>query len=419
MLARRGNVSLRRQLAIVAVVYVVEGFPMGVYADVWPVFFRRHGASLAEIGWLAGLSIAWSLKVLWSPLVDRFGERRRWIAACVAVMAGCLLVFASAETDGVGTFAWLAIGLFCLASATQDVAIDAYTIGLVDRGREGPANSVRITAYRVGLIAAGGMLLLPRWIGWSGAFLAAALALLAFAAAVLACPAVAVPDTARRELFPALRRWLLRSGVFSVAAFVLLYRVGDRAMGPMVAPFWVDSGFSDEEIAFAKTTLGTLATIAGAVVGGLVVAKTGIGRSLLTLGALALASNLGYAAAAATGAGLLAVVSASALESFCGGLASAAFLSYLMRICEKEHAAVQYALVTSLYALAGTLVAAPSGWITERIGYTRYFALTAAYALPAFVFLPGARSWLAPGDAPPSALTPSTPRAPRRDPPRS
>jgi PAT family beta-lactamase induction signal transducer AmpG len=116
---------------------------------------------------------------------------------------------------------------------------------------------------------------------------------------------------------------------------------------------------------------------------------------------------------------LLAVVSASALESFCGGLASAAFLSYLMRICEKEHAAVQYALVTSLYALAGTLVAAPSGWITERIGYTSYFALTAVYALPAFAFLPGARSWLAPGEAPPSALTPSTPRAPRRDPPRS
>ena len=82
---------------------------MGVYADVWPVFFRRHGASLAEIGWLSGLSIAWSLKVLWSPLVDRFGERRRWIAACVAVMAGCLLVFAGAEPGGVGALAWLAI----------------------------------------------------------------------------------------------------------------------------------------------------------------------------------------------------------------------------------------------------------------------------------------------------------------------
>ena len=411
--------SLRRQLAIVAVVYVVEGFPMGVYADVWPVFFRRHGASLAEIGWLAGLSIAWSLKVFWSPLVDRFGERRRWIAACVAVMSACLLVFAGAEPGGVGRLAWLAIGLFCLASATQDVAIDAYTIGLVERGREGPANSVRITAYRVGQIAAGGLLLLPRWIGWPGTFLAGALGLGSFAAAVLACPPVTVPEVARRELLPALRRWALRPSVLSVAAFVLLYRVGDRAMGPMVTPFWVDRGLSNEEIAFAKTTLGMLATIAGAVAGGLVVSRAGIARSLAILGALALGSNFGYAAAAALEAGRIGVISASVLESFCGGLASAAFLSYLMRICEKEHAGVQFALVTSLYALAGTLVAAPSGWITEQIGYAAYFALTAVFALPAFAFLPGAWSWLEPAEEPAAALIPANPPAPRRDPPRS
>jgi PAT family beta-lactamase induction signal transducer AmpG len=228
-----------------------------------------------------------------------------------------------------------------------------------------------------------------------------------------------VPEVARRELVPALRRWLMRSGVLSVAGFILLYRVGDRAMGPMVSPFWVDRGFSDEEIAFVKTTLGTLATVAGAVVGGIVVSRAGIARSLAILGALALASNLGYAAAAATGAGWAGVASASVLESFCGGLASAAFLSYLMRICEKEHAAVQYALVTSLYALAGTLVAAPSGWITERIGYAAYFALTAAFALPAFAFLPGARSWLEPPQAPSAPFTPASPGAPRRDPPRS
>jgi len=413
------GVSWRRQLAIVALVYVVEGFPMGVYADVWPVFFRRHGATLAEIGWLSGLSLAWSLKVLWSPLIDRFGERRGWIAACLAVMAGCLLVFAGAVQDGVGALAWLALGLFCLASATQDVAIDAYTIGLVERGREGPANSVRITAYRAGLIAAGGMLLLPRWVGWSGAFGIAALGFVLVAGAVLTCPRVAVPEAARRELFPALRRWILRDGVFSVAAFVLLYRIGDRAMGPMVAPFWVDRGFSDEEIAFAKTTLGTLATVAGALSGGGVVSRIGIGRSLGVLGVLAMGSNLGYAAAAAVNAGWIGVVSASLLESFCGGLASAAFLSYLMRICQKEHAAVQYALVTSLYAFAGTLVAAPSGWLTERMGYAAYFALSAAFALPAFAFLRGARGWIGSADGPQAALTPASSPELRRGPPRS
>jgi len=417
MLAPGGLVSLRRQLAIVALVYVIEGFPVGVH-NVWPVFFRRNEASLGEIGWLSVLGFAWSFKVLWSPLVDRFGERRGWIAGCLAAMAASQLALAAVADGGIGGAVWLALALFCLASATQDIAIDAYTIGFVERGREGLANSVRITAYRAGLLVASGLLLLPRWIGWPGAFTAAALALLLLAAAVLRAPSVPVPEAARRELWPALRRWLARDRVLAVAAFVLFYRVGDRAMGPMPAALWVDRGFSNEEIALLSTTFGMLATVAGAVCGGAVVTRTGIARSLAVLGALALASNLGYTAAALA-TGKAPVVAAALVESFCGGLATAAFLSFLMRICEKEHAAVQYALLSSLALMAGTAIAAPSGWITERIGYAAYFALTAAFALPAFAFLPGARSWLEPGQAPPAALIPASPPAPRRDPPRS
>jgi PAT family beta-lactamase induction signal transducer AmpG len=166
-------------------------------------------------------------------------------------------------------------------------------------------------------------------------------------------------------------------------------------MGPMVKPFWVDRGFGDAEIAAVSALFGIVATVLGAIAGGAVVARIGIGRSLWLLGALALASNLGYAAVATLPeSGHAGVYAASAVESFCGGLASAAFLSYLMRICDKEHAAVQYALVTAIYALAGSLVAAPSGWVTERLGYAGYFGLTALYALPAFVFLHRARVWL-------------------------
>jgi PAT family beta-lactamase induction signal transducer AmpG len=389
-------VTLRRKLSVIALVYVIEGFPMGVYADVWPVFFRRQGMSLTEIGWLAGLSMAWSLKVLWSPLVDRYGERRQWIACCMIAMALCLLALSKVEVAHVGPLLWGVLALFCVASATQDIAIDAYTIGLVDRGEEGPANSMRVAAYRIGLIAAGGgLLFLPRWIGWNGTFAVAAVASALMAASVYAAPAVPVPAKSRKDVLGSLRNWLGRGGALPMLFFVLLYRVGDRAMGPMVKPFWVDRGFADEEIAFVSTTLGALATIVGAVVGGGVVARWGIGRSLWTLGVLALASNLAYAAAAAIPElGRSGVYAASIVESFCGGLATAAFLSFLMRICQKEHAAVQYALLTAVYALAGSLVAMPSGWFTERLDYAGYFALTAVFGLPAFAFLPGARRWI-------------------------
>jgi len=392
--------GLRYKLSIVAVVYVIEGFPMGVFAKLLPVFLRRHDVSLTAIGGLSGLALAWSAKALWSPLVDQYGERRQWIAGALLVMVGCLGALAVLDPVRIGAAIWVAIAIYCLASATQDIAIDAYTIGFIDRGQEGPANGMRFTAYRMGLVLAGGLLLLPRWVGWEGTFAAAAALTLAMAASLLLCPKVAVPQERRENTWEALRRWAGRSGVVWVALFVMLYRVGDRAMGPMVEPFWVDRGFTDEEIALVSSTLGVVAMVLGAIAGGTVVSRIGIGRSLWWLGLPALASNLAYAVAAALpDLGRAPVYAASVVESFCGGLASAAFMSYLMRICEKEHAAVQYALLTALYAVIGTLVAVPSGWLTERMGYAHYFALTALYALPAFAVLTGARRWLDSWDA--------------------
>jgi PAT family beta-lactamase induction signal transducer AmpG len=388
-------VSLRRKLALIGLVYVVEGFPMGIFLDVFPVFLARMGVPRAEIGFVAGLSLAWSLKVLWSPLVDRFGERRHWIGCALVAMAGALLAVGGATGEGLTPLLWGGLAFFCLASATQDVAIDAWTIGLVERGEEGPANSMRMTAYRLGMIGvANALLFLPRWVGWQETLAAGAALCALMAAAVSRLPRVAVAPAERRDSWGALRRWLARPGALPVFAFVLLYRVGDGAMAPMIKPFWVERGFSNEEIATISGMLAGTATIAGAWLAGWLVARVGIGRSLWIVGALALASNLGYAAAAALPeAGRAPVYAASLVESFCSGMAGVGFMSFLMRICEREHAAVQYALLTAVYNVAGSLLRIPSGVLSEWLGYAGYFALTAALALPAFAFLPAARRW--------------------------
>jgi PAT family beta-lactamase induction signal transducer AmpG len=389
-------VSLSRKLAIVALVYVLEGFPMGVFRDLLPMYFARHDVPLTAFGWLGFLYIAWSAKVLWSPLVDRFGERRHWITGAMAAMAFALVGIGRADPSQLSVFLWGCIGVYCVASATQDVAIDAYSIGLAERGDEGPFNSMKATAYRVGLLVAGsGLLFLPRWITWEGTFVAAALLSVAFSASVRLAPAVPVPLESREATVEPLKRWLSQGAAVPVLAFVFLYRVGDQAMGPMVKPFLVHRGFLDEEVGVINGIFGVGATILGAVVGGIGVARFGIGRMLWLMGTVALASNLGYAAAAGfPESGRIGVYAASMMESFTAGLAGAAFLSYLMRICQKEHAAVQYALLTAVYALSGSFIALPSGWLTERIGYAAYFALTAAMALPAFAFLPRARAWI-------------------------
>ncbi len=182
---------------------------------------------------------------------------------------------------------------------------------------------------------------------------------------------------------------------------MLLYRVGDLGMAPMLKPFWVDRGLSHGEMALISTTLGAIATMGGAVVGGWIVARLGIGRALLVVGILALASNLGYAGAAwLPASGRAGIYTASLVESFCSGLAAAGFLSFLMNICDRKHAAVQYATLTGLYALPGTFAGAASGVAVEWMGYGSYFALTAGLALPAFLFLPSARKWIDEGQAP-------------------
>jgi MFS transporter, PAT family, beta-lactamase induction signal transducer AmpG len=392
----RGTTSVRL-LSLVALLYVIEGFPMGVYADVWPVFLRRQDVSNTVIGLLSSLYLAWSVKVLWSPLVDRYGDARHWIAAALCAMAAALAVLAVVPTESLALGLFAVFAFFCLASATQDIAIDAYTIGLTPRGQEGPVNSVRVAAYRVGLIAAGtGLMFLPAWVGWGGTFAAAAVASSAMALMVLACPPVQRSGEARPPALPELLRWAAQPGVAGLLGFVLLYRVGDRAMGPMVRPFWVDSGFSNEQIGLYANGFGQLATLLGALVGGAAVARLGIPRALLVLGAFALGSNFAYALAALPSPPRLdAFVAASLVESLCSGLASVAFLSFLMRITEKQHAAAHYALLTAVYALSGAAVAAPSGWLTDRLGYPAYFALTAGLALPAFMFLPAAARFLA------------------------
>jgi PAT family beta-lactamase induction signal transducer AmpG len=389
-------VSLARKLSVIAVVYVIEGFPMGVH-QLWDVFLRRHGVSRTEIGVLMGsLGLAWSLKFLWSPLVGRFGEHRRWMAGALLAMSGSLVALAVIQPEQhAASLLWLAMAVYCLASATQDIAIDAYTIGLVDRGEEGPANGMRMIAYRVGQSGiARGLLLITPWIGWAGSFLVAAAISLAMAATALACPSVEVPSAERRRMWPALWGWVVRPGVFPVAAFVLLYRVGDSAMSQMIQPFWVDRGFSDEEIGLIGMLLGIPLALVGAAAGAALVTRLGIYAALWILGALALVSNLAYAMAALPDAGRTAIYAAAFFEALCGWLAAIAFMSFLMSICEKEHAAVQYAILTGLYALAGTLVKIPSGWFADHIGYAAYFALTAAFALPAFVCLPRVRGWI-------------------------
>ncbi len=189
-------------------------------------------------------------------------------------------------------------------------------------------------------------------------------------------------------LDPDLLRWALRWEMVPVLLFVPLYKIGDTTLGRMVKPFWVDRGLTLTEIGLISTTLGVALTIAGALAGGWFVDRHGIFRGLLWLGIAQSGVNFGYVAVAALDLPRGTIYAASMIESFGQGLGTAAFLSFLMNLCDKKHAAGQYALLSALFALTRDVSGAFSGIGVERFGYAAFFTFTALIAIPGLLLLP-------------------------------
>jgi PAT family beta-lactamase induction signal transducer AmpG len=177
---------LKSKLFWVAVLYFSEGFPLGVFYEIFPVWFRQQGVDLKSIGAISLLGLAWTLKFLWAPAVDYYRHHRWWMASVDLAMGGVLLALAVGA--GFGPWVWVAIALFTILSATNDIAIDGYTIELLAKDELGLANGVRIGLYRVGMLASGLVLILSDWITWPGAFVCGTLILVACAMVVLAAP---------------------------------------------------------------------------------------------------------------------------------------------------------------------------------------------------------------------------------------
>jgi PAT family beta-lactamase induction signal transducer AmpG len=385
----------RRKLGIVALFYFVEGTPVSVLWEVFPVYLRLQGLSLRTIGGLRLLELPFSLKLLWSPLVQRFGDRRGWVTACMLVVAAVVAVVPFVDAARLPWLLMILVLVLTMASATQDMAIDSYTVALVDPRERGAANGIRAGAYRVALVlVGGGLVTLAAWLPWPGLFLSAAVVCVGLGLAARWAPELPVPAEVRRHWLAPFIGWLATWRALPLVGFVLTYKLGEFAIGPMVKPFWVDRGRSLLEIGVVPTALGIVLSIAGALAGGAFIARYGVFTSVWALGIPQAVSNLGYAVVAALPLPGQALYAASMIDSFSGGLGTAAFLAVLMAICDREGATIQYAFLTSLFSLTGRLAGAVSGLGVERWGYDGYFAITFLVSLPGLALVPWLVSWI-------------------------
>lgn len=232
----------------IALLYFSEGFPLGVFYEIFPVYFRQQGVDLRSIGVLSLLGLAWTLKFLWAPAIDHYRHHRLWMACADIAMGTVMLAFA--VSAGFGPWVWALIGVFTVLSATNDVAIDGYSIEILDRDELGLANGIRIGFYRVGMLASGLVLILSDWITWTGAFVSGA-AILCFTA--LAC--LAAPREPARErieqssLARELRGLIGRPRAFALALGFMLgaLALADRAAGwskSLPAFWWTVAGIA-------------------------------------------------------------------------------------------------------------------------------------------------------------------------------
>jgi PAT family beta-lactamase induction signal transducer AmpG len=391
-------VSLNKKLIIISILYFAEGLPFGILEQTLPVYFRIHGMSLTDMGLLTLVSLPYALKFLWAPAVDFLGTRRHWITAAQYVLAACMIMLVTLDPSAPSALLWVTLGSLAVVSATQDIAIDAYSIEMLRASEMGIANGFRQAAYRVAMVVAGGLFVaLGGWMGWQITFVAAGVILAICALISLKLPPIEVrrPRVTPATLVAPLLDLLMRPGVVYVAAFILLYKLGDMAIGPMVRPFWLAGELTTTQIGLITGTFGILSAILGGLAGGLFMARFGIFHGLWFLGLWQSLSNLSYAFVAAyPETGKTGIYVASVVESFCGGLGTAAFLAFLMSICRKEFSATQYALLSALFRVTGIIAGAFSGWATARMGYADFFALTFLLSLPAFLFIFKARRWI-------------------------
>jgi PAT family beta-lactamase induction signal transducer AmpG len=389
-----------RRMAAVTLLGFCSGLPFYLTNRNLQAWLTMNKISLTAIGLFSLVSLPYSLKFLWAPLIDRFsppalGRRKGWIVAAQAMLV--VAIATMALHDPSRSLYWLAINALALAfvSATQDVAIDAYRTDVLNADETAAGAGAFVLGYRGALILTGsGALILADHASWPAAYLALAAIM---AGAMLASlgspepPIVAPPETlqlaVRMPFVDYFSRVGARRGAL-VLAFIVLFRLGDAMIANMTTPFLLQIGFTQTDVGAVQGGIGLLSTIVGVVAGGAVAARLGLFRSLWVFGAFQAFSNLAYVVLAYAGRNYPTMVATIVIENFCGGLGTSALVGFLMSLCNPRFSATQYALLSSMMAAGRDLLVAPAGALAERTGWAGFFWISFVAAFPALLFLP-------------------------------
>jgi PAT family beta-lactamase induction signal transducer AmpG len=386
-------------LALMLALGFSSGLPFLLILGTQAARLTEAKVPIEAIGLVSWVGLCYSLKFLWSPVVDTIdvpvlarllGRRRAWLLTSqLGVALGLIaLAFADPARSISGLVARAAFTAFF--AATQDIVVDGWRIDSAPVERQGIMAATYNLGYRLGLLSAGaGALYLADFAGWRAAYVAMAALMAVGIGAGLLSPRLPERDHEERVSFaiklsePLTDLWA-RYGTMLVAIFALvaLYRLPDFLSGVMANPLYISLGFSKSQIATMSKVYGIWIGIAGAFAGGYAITRIGLMPALLIGGIAAASSHLCLALLAAMGKSLPLLALSVSVENFAGNFAGAALIAYMSSLTAPAYAASQYALLSSLFALIGKFLGGLSGFAVKEIGFAGFFALTSTIGLP-------------------------------------
>lgn len=400
------RVLFSRRMLVTLLMGFSSGLPLLLTGSVLQAWMSDEGVELATIGLFALVGLPYTLKFLWAPLLDRFGVR--WLGRRRGWMLGSQLMLA-ASIAGLGMSAPATAPLVVAAaallltffSATQDIVIDAYRREALPERELGLGSSLYVNGYRVGmLLASGGGLILADHVPFAVVYLFMAAFMLVGVATTVFAPEPALPagtpSTLREAVVGPFIDFIRRQDALLILLFILLYKIGDTLASHLTTPFYLDIGFSKTEIGAIVKLFGFWATIGGGLVGGLLIVRLGIYRSLLLFGLLQAVSTAGFVVLAVVDPKVAYLAAVIAFENVTGGMGTAAYVAFMASLTDRRFTATQYALLSSLMGVPRVLVAAPAGYAAEWIGWPLYFTVCTLVAVPGLLLLPRFRRWMVP-----------------------
>lgn len=395
-----------RKMAALLLLGFSSGLPLYLTSRTLQAWMTVAGVNLTAIGLFSLVGLPYSLKFLWSPLVDRFsfpflGRRKGWIFMTQAALAAAIAAMAL-QRPAVA-LQLLAINTLAIAflSATQDIVIDAYRADVLEPKETGAGVGVNVLGYRIAMIVTGSAaLILADRVPWPTVYLLLAGLMLLTLLVSMRAPEPALRDRPPSSLGEAVRMPFVeffertgRARGFLILAFIILYRLGDLMIDRMTTTFLLKTGFSQTDVGAIQGGVGLFSTIVGVLAGGAVIGRLGINRSLWVLGLLQAMSNLAYFSLANVGLNYPMMIATIIIENFCTGLGTAALVAFMMSLCNPRFSATQYALLSSIMAVSRDVLMAPSGSLAQMIGWPLFFLMSFVAAFPGMMLLPFFAPW--------------------------